>query len=77
MIYTAIFQDSEGHYHRLRYTGETERIKAWENAAHMGASDGLCLVLLIPGDHPIYTYEDVHPPDRTAVQNHDLFELRP
>ena len=77
MIYTAIFQGAQGKLTRSRYTGVIEKKEAWLAAARMGASDNMCLLALIPGDHPAYFYEnfveDNTPPRRTQTQNHDLF----
>jgi hypothetical protein len=79
MIYTAIFQNPQGKLIRMRYTATMNRSETWLDATKMGASDGNCLIALVSGDHPVYFYEnfveDNARQDRTAAQNHDLFEL--
>ena len=79
MIYTAIFQNAQGKLFTSRYTGVVSRSDAWLSAAQMGGSEGNCLIALVPGDHPVYFYDnfvkDSSPRDRTGVQNHDLFSL--
>lgn len=78
MIYTAIFQSNGGKITRSRYTGVINRKDAWIAAAKLGESDGQCLVALVPGDHPVHTYENVFNDDlATAMRNHDLYEITP
>ena len=76
MIYTAIFQDRDGRLTKARYTGAVCRKQAWTDAVTLGESDNVCLIALVPGDHPVHTYEAVfgHAP-RTELQRHDLFEV--
>ncbi len=77
MIYTAIFQGAQGKLTRSRYTGVIDKKEAWLSAAQMGAREDMCLLALIPGDHPAYFYEnfveDNAPRKRSGMQNHDLF----
>jgi hypothetical protein len=76
MIYTAIFQNSKGVLTRGRYTGSPDRHQAWQHAAQMGEPSGDCLVAMVPGDHPLYTYENIC--DRTAnieLKSHDVYEV--
>ncbi len=81
MIYTAIFQGAQGQLTRSRYTGVIDKKEAWLAAARMGASDNMCLIALIPGDHPAYFYENfVEDNDnaertRTRLQDHDVFAM--
>ena len=77
MIYTAIFQSAGGLLTRSRYTGVINRQEAWEQAASMGESSGECLIALIPGDHPVYMYDDVHShrAPNTEMKNHDVYEI--
>ena len=60
-----------------RYTGVVNKSEAWLSAAKMGGAEGSCLVALVPGDHPVYFYEnfvnEVAHKDRTGQQGHDLF----
>ena len=79
MIYTAIFQNAQGKLVQSRYTGQISRKDAWLSAAKMGSSDGQCLIALVPGDHPIYFYEnfvtDHGISERSEQQNHDVYEM--
>ena len=79
MIYTAIFQNSTGKLFTSRYTGNINRSDAWLNAAKLGSSEGNCLIALVPGDHPIYFYENFVSEnadrDRTEQKSHDVFSL--
>ena len=81
MIYTAIFQNSSGKLFTSRYTGVVSRSEAWLSAAKMGGSEGNCLVALVPGDHPVYFYENfvtdsnvIDMKKRSGQQSHDLFD---
>jgi len=77
MIYTAIFQNSQGKLNTSRYTGVISRSEAWLQAAQMGGKSGECLIALVPGDHPVYFYDDFvnesHHKNRTQQQDHDLY----
>ena len=78
MIYTAIFQNRQGQLTRSRYTGVIGRREAWRQAAAMGESNGDCLVALVPGDHPVHTYENTMVDaieNNTEMQSHDVFDL--
>lgn len=79
MIYTAIFQTSQGKLVHSRYTGFISRSEAWLSAAQMGGSEGNCLIALVPGDHPVYFYEnfvqDTSKSERSDMQKHDLFDM--
>ena len=81
MIYTAIFQNSIGKLFSSRYTGVMNRSEAWINAAKMGGSEGNCLIALVPGDHPIYFYDNfvketsANMVDRTNMKSHDVYEI--
>ena len=77
MIYTAIFQNSQGKLNTSRYTGVISRSDAWLSAAQMGGANGECLIALVPGDHPVYFYDDFvtdsSRKDRSGQQDHDLY----
>ena len=80
MIYTAIFQSAQGKLTRSRYTGVIDKKDAWLAAARMGSSSGMCLLALVPGDHPAYFYENFvndNAKQSSNIQNHDLFEVTP
>ena len=59
MIYTAIFQTKQGVVSRARYTGVMNRQKAWKEAANLGEATAACLIALVPGNHPVHTYEEL------------------
>ena len=59
MIYTTIFHTTDGKLYRAEYLGEMDRKTAWHNAAKMGAQDGSTLLVLVPGNHPVHTYESL------------------
>ena len=71
MIYTAIYQNAQGRLTYGRYLGNMSRKEAWVSAASLGEPDQLCLVALVPGDHPVYFYEDVGP----SIKDVDVFDL--
>ena len=56
--YTAIYQNSEGQNTRYTATASNDRKEAWAQLCAMKESDGECLILLVPGDHPVVQYED-------------------
>lgn len=79
MIYTAIYQGPQGQLTYGRYTGHISRQDAWLSAAKLGGMNGNCLVALVPGDHPVYFYEnfvkDNAAKERSETQQHDLYEI--
>ena len=74
MTYTAIFQNNVGSLTKGRYTGSPDRHQAWQHAAQMGEANGDCLVAMVPGDHPVYTYESIAETN-SELKNHDVFDL--
>jgi hypothetical protein len=56
--YTAIYQNSEGQISRYTAQASNDRRKAWAQLCEMKESDGECLILLVPGVHPVVQYED-------------------
>ena len=58
MPYTAIYQNSEGKITRYTATASNDRGKAWAQLCDMKENEGECLILLVPGDHPVVQYED-------------------
>ena len=56
--YTAIYQNSEGEISRYTATASNDRKEAWAQLCAMKESDGECLILLVPGDHPVVLYID-------------------
>ena len=79
MISTAIYQGPQGQLTYARYNGHISRKDAWLSAAKLGGTNGNCLVALVPGDHPVYFYEnfvkDNAAKELSEMQQHDLYEI--
>lgn len=79
MIYTAIYQGAQGKLTYSRHTGHISRKDTWLSVARQAAAEGECLIALVPGDHPIYFYENFvdenTPPELSEQQRHDLYEI--
>ena len=81
MIYTAIYQNSQGQLSYEVYKGHMNRQDAWLAAASQGGSKDKCLMALVPGVHPVYFYSDFvdsmsdNKPHEDEIKQHDLFEL--
>ena len=71
MIYTAIYMNDRGVVTHRTCPSTADRAKAWKGALVV-AVDGECLVALVPGSHPVYTYSD----GPSNIKSHDLFEIR-
>ena len=71
MIYTAIYMNDKGVVTHRTCPSTADRAKAWKDALVV-AVDGECLVALVPGSHPVYTYSD----GPQNIKSHDLFEIR-
>ena len=56
--YTAIYQNSAGKITRYTATASNDRPKAWSQLCKMKENEGECLILLVPGDHPVVQHED-------------------
>ena len=56
--YTAIYQNSEGKITRYTAHASNDRPAAWAQLREMKENEGECLILLVPGDHPVVQYED-------------------
>ena len=56
--FTAIYQNSEGEISRYTATASNDKRQAWSQLCDMKESDGECLILLVPGNHPVKQYED-------------------
>ena len=56
--YTAIYQNSKGQVTRYTAQASNDKREAWAQLCDMKESDGECLILLVPGDHPVVQYED-------------------
>lgn len=80
MIYTAIYQTSQGHLTTETYNGEMSRKHAWLAAAQLGGAKDKCLIALVPGVHPVYFYADyvaATASEMSESQAHDVFEMPP
>ena len=81
MIYTAIYQNSQGELSYSTYMGQMSRHSAWLEAAKTGGAQDKCLVALVPGVHPVYFYSDFVDDfsdlsDTSGIKNHDLYEMK-
>ena len=81
MIYTAIYQNSQGELSYSTYMGQMSRHSAWLEAAKTGGAQDKCLVALVPGVHPVYFYSDfvddfTDLSDVSNIKNHDLYEMK-
>ena len=56
--YTAIYQNAAGRITRYTAQASNDKKKAWAQLSGMKESDGECLILLVPGDHPVVQYVD-------------------
>ena len=56
--YTAIYQNSKGEITRYTAQASNDRGEAWSQLRGMKENEGECLILLVPGDHPVVQYED-------------------
>ena len=56
--YTAIYQNARGKITRYTATASNDKKEAWAQLCGMKESEGECLILLVPGDHPVVQYED-------------------
>lgn len=80
MIYTAIFQNSQGELSHETHYGSMNRQESWLEAASRGGANDKCLVALVPGSHPVYFYADfvesVSSDSKSdEIKQHDLYEL--
>ena len=56
--YTAIYQNAAGRITRYTAQASNDKKQAWAQLSGMRESDGECLILLVPGDHPVVQYID-------------------
>ena len=56
--YTAIYQNAAGRITRYTAQASNDKKQAWAQLSGMRESDGECLILLVPGDHPVVQYVD-------------------
>jgi len=78
MIYTAIYMARNGAIVYKTCPAHVEREKAWKKAVSLGSPHGECLLALVCGVHPVYTYENFEDSKvETSIKDHDLFEIIP
>ncbi len=56
--YTAIYQNSKGRITRYTAQASNDKKEAWAQLSGMRESDGECLILLVPCNHPVIQYVD-------------------
>jgi hypothetical protein len=56
--YTAIYQNAAGEVTRHTAQASNDKREAWSQLRTMKENEGECLILLVPGDHPVVQYED-------------------
>tara|TARA_R100001163_G_C5066722_1_gene205355 strand:+ start:4648 stop:4845 length:198 start_codon:yes stop_codon:yes gene_type:complete len=59
VIYTAVFQDTEGQFSFETGVAPHDRTAAWKEFQAHSVSDNVCLVLLIDGHANLKTYSDI------------------
>ncbi len=59
MIYTGVFQDTDGHFHFETHVASHDRKAAWHEVYGKRQADDTCLVMLIDGQASVRTYEDI------------------
>jgi hypothetical protein len=58
MIYTAVFQDSRGHFGLETHVSTHDRPAAWQEIYEKRKNKESCLVLLIDGQASVRTFDD-------------------
>ena len=59
MIYTAVFQDTDGKYSFESHVATHDRTAAWHQIHEIRGDENTCLVLLIDGQASVKTFEDI------------------
>ena len=59
MIYTAVFQDSDGQLYSEVYSESPNRDVAWQLIHVNRRQKSTCLIALIAGNHYIFRYRDL------------------
>jgi len=70
MRYTAVFQTSEGELRAHIGDAPNDRTDAWKRFCQMKEGENECLILLVPGSHPVVRYENIA---TTESEQIDLF----
>ena len=76
MIYTAIFQNKQGHFTYVKNHGPPDRQAAWKQfqTAHAPTSEH-CLMFMVLGNHDILDHDRVHSMPDATVKDIDVFDL--
>ena len=67
--YTAIFQTTTGSLRVYNAPASNDRPVAWAQLSELKENEDECLILLVPGHHPVVRYEDV----KETQEEIDLF----
>ena len=67
--YTAIFQTTTGSLRVYNAPASNDRPVAWAQMSALKENEDECLILLVPGNHPVVRYEDV----KETQEEIDLF----
>jgi hypothetical protein len=67
--YTAIFQTTTGSLRVYTATASNDRPEAWTQMTALKQNEDECLILLVPGNHPVVRYEDI----KETIEGIDLF----
>jgi len=59
VIYTAVFQNTQGEYSFETHVSSHDRIKAWRDIHEKREGENSCLVLLIDGQASVRTFNDI------------------
>ena len=59
MIYTAVFQDSQGVFTFESHVSSHDRVAAWQAIFNKRENENACLVLLIDGQANVKTFDDI------------------
>tara|TARA_B100000131_G_scaffold141979_1_gene138122 strand:- start:175 stop:432 length:258 start_codon:yes stop_codon:yes gene_type:complete len=76
MVYTAIFQNREGHFTYVQSPGPPDRQAAWKEFQNNHAPSSMdCLMFMVLGNHEILDHENVHRPPERSAKDIDVFDL--
>ena len=67
--YTAIFQTTTGSLRVYNAPASNDRPVAWAQMSALKENEDECLILLVPGNHPVIRYEDI----KKTEEEIDLF----
>ena len=67
--YTAIVQTTTGSLRVYNAPASNDRPVAWAQLSELKENEDECLILLVPGNHPVVRYEDI----KETQEEIDLF----